>query len=210
MSESRSEIMELNHINVKLLVQDPKQVDLDPLVSIFHNWIQHQVTDERLLDVADYRHVVAGPGVFLIGLEADYSLDQTDNRLGVRYNRKAVFDGSNQDRLNQAASAALRAFERLEDEASLGGTLRFNGQDVEISINDRLLAPNSEETRKDLGPDFELFASRLFGGSDYSLSYPNDPRRLFTGFLRASRPISVTTLLENLLSTSPLAGFTQN
>ncbi|HEV3041741.1 MAG TPA: hypothetical protein VHA33_28510 [Candidatus Angelobacter sp.] len=202
--------MELNHINVKLLVREPAQVDLDPVVPIFHNWIQNQMSDERLLDVADYRHVAAGPGVILIGLEADYSLDQADHRLGLRYNRKAVLDGSNQDRLNQAASAALTAFARLEDEPGLKGKLRFNGHDVEISINDRLLAPNSEETRKELSPDFEFFASRLFGGAEYSLSYNNDHRRLFTGFLRASRPLTVTTLLENLLSASPLAGFTPN
>ena len=197
--------MELHHINVKLLVQDPEQVDLEPLAPIFHNWIQHQASDERLLDVADYRHVVAGPGVILIGLEADYSLDQTDNRIGLRYNRKAVFEGSNQDRLNQAASAALRAVARLEDETSLEGKLRFNGQDVEISINDRLLAPNSEETRKDLKPDFELFASRLFGGAEYSLSYNMASRRIFTVFLRASQASSVTDLLENLSAGSPIS-----
>ncbi|HEV2990814.1 MAG TPA: hypothetical protein VG759_20415 [Candidatus Angelobacter sp.] len=202
--------MELHHINVKLLVQDPEQVDLEPLAPIFHNWIQRQASDERLLDVADYRHVVAGPGVILIGLEADYSLDQTDNRIGLRYNRKAVFEGSNQDRLNQAASAALRALARLENETSLEGKLRFNGQDVEISINDRLLAPNSEETRKELKPDFELFTSRLFGGAEYSLSYNTDPRRLFTAFLRTSKPMPVTNLLENLSAESPLTGFTQN
>jgi hypothetical protein len=202
--------MELNHINVKLLAKEPVEVDLDPVVPIFHNWIQNQMSDERLLDVADYRHVAAGPGVILIGLEADYSLDQTDHRLGLRYNRKAVLDGSNQDRLNQAASAALTAFARLEDEPSLEGKLRFNGHDVEISINDRLLAPNSEETRKELRPDFELFSSRLFGGEQYSLSYNTDPRRLFTVFLRASTPIPIMNLLENLSSVSPMAGFRSN
>ena len=31
----------------------------------------------------------AGPGVMLIGHQADYSVDNTDDRLGVRYNRKA-------------------------------------------------------------------------------------------------------------------------
>ena len=192
--------MELNHINVKLFVKDPEGIDLEPVVPVFHNWIQGQICEERLLDVADYRHVPDGPGVILIGHEADYSVDNTDSRLGVRYNRKAVLGGSNQDRLKQAARAALNAFERLEAEESLGGKLHFNGQDVEVFINDRLLAPNRDQTREVLEPEFQAFSDKLFGAGNYSLSYSSDPRRLFTVFLKASRPHPVTDLLSNLTS----------
>ncbi len=199
--------MELNHINVKLLVKNPEEVDLEPVVPVFHNWIQGQIYDEQLLDVADYRHVPAGPGVILIGLQGDYSVDNTDNRLGVRYNRKAVLDGDNQDRLKQAARAALNACQRLEEEASLQGKLRFNGQDVEVFINDRLTAPNREETREALKPDFHSFANQLFGKNEYSLSYGSDPRRLFTVSLKTSQAIPVTELLVNLASSSAVASF---
>jgi len=199
--------MELNHINVKLLVKNPEEVDLEPVVPVFHNWIQGQIYDEQLLDVADYRHVPAGPGVILIGLQGDYSVDNTDNRLGVRYNRKAVIDGDNQDRLKQAARAALNACQRLEEEASLQGKLRFNGQDVEVFINDRLTAPNREATREALKSDFQSFANQLFGKNEYSLSYGSDPRRLFTVSLKASQAIPVTELLANLASSSAMASF---
>jgi len=199
--------MELNHINVKLLVKNPEEVDLEPVVPVFHNWIQGQIYDEQLLDVADYRHVPAGPGVILIGLQGDYSVDNTNNRLGVRYNRKAVIDGDNQDRLKQAARAALNACQRLEEEASLQGKLRFNGQDVEVFINDRLTAPNREETREALKSDFQSFANQLFGKNEYSLSYGSDPRRLFTVSLKASQTIPVTELLANLASSSAMASF---
>ena len=199
--------MELNHINVKLLVKNPGEVDLEPVVPVFHNWIQGQIYDEQLLDVADYRHVPAGPGVILIGLQGDYSVDNTDNRLGVRYNRKAVIDGDNQDRLKQAARAALNACQRLEEEASLQGKLRFNGQDVEVFINDRLTAPNREETREALQSDLQSFANQLFGKNEYSLSYGSDPRRLFTVSLKASQAIPVTELLANLASSSAMASF---
>ena len=43
--------------------------------------------------MADYRHVPEGPGVMLIGHQANYSVDNTDNRLGVRYNRKEPLEG---------------------------------------------------------------------------------------------------------------------
>ena len=59
--------MQLQHVNVKLLVQNPGEVDLEPLIPIFHGWIQDQIGEELLLDIADYRHVDGGPGVVLIG-----------------------------------------------------------------------------------------------------------------------------------------------
>src|SRR5919198_4013028 len=105
--------IELQHINVKLFVNDPEKVDVQAVVPLFHRWIQGQIFDELLLDVADYSHVPDGPGVVLIGHEADYALDNTEGRLGVRYNRKASLPGCNRDRLIQATRAALNAFQRL-------------------------------------------------------------------------------------------------
>jgi hypothetical protein len=211
--------IDLQHINVKLLLknknEDAQALDLDPVIPVFHGWIQQQVADELLLDVADYRHVQAGPGVVLIGHEADYSLDNADGRLGVRYNRKAILDGNNQDRLAQATRAALSASQRLQQDMRLNGKLNFNGQDIEIFINDRLLAPNTPATREALRPEFQAFAERLFGGSEYSLSFGSesfsssaesaDPRRLLTVFLRAARTFTVEDLMENLKSASPSA-----
>ena len=57
--------MELQHLNVKLLVKEPEEAALEPLIPVFHSWIEEQVFEELLLDVADYRHVHAGPGVVL-------------------------------------------------------------------------------------------------------------------------------------------------
>src|SRR5580704_1068097 len=117
--------MNLQHVNAKLFVKNQEEVDLERLIPVFHSWIKDGVFEELLLDVADYRHVFEGPGVAIIGHEANYSVDNADSRLGVRYNRKATLDGSNQDRLKQAARAALQAFQRLEDEPRLNGKIRF-------------------------------------------------------------------------------------
>ena len=192
--------MTLQHVNVKLLVENPAQVDLEPLIPIFHEWIQRQVFEELLLDVADYRHVNGGPGVMLIGHQADYSVDDTDHRLGVRYNRKAAFEGSNLDRLQQAARAALTACERLEQDPRMGGRLRFNGQQIELFINDRLLAPNNDESRKAADAELQAFAAKLFKNSDYALSYQQDSRRLFGASVKTSRKFSTAELLANLTS----------
>lgn len=188
--------LELQHINVKLLLKDTANVDFDAVTPVFHSWIQGQVFEELLLDVADYRHVHGGPGIVLIGHEADYSLDNTDDRWGIRYNRKTVVHSNNQKRLEEAVRAALIACQRLQRDDKL--KLHFKGNEMEISVNDRALAPNSQETREALTPEFQTFAQRLFRGGEYSLSLDADPRRLFRVFLKASRSFTVDELLGNL------------
>lgn len=190
--------MNLQHVNIKLLVKSPEALDLEPLIPIFHRWIKEGVFEEIPLDIADYRHVPEGPGVVLIGHRANYSVDNTDGRLGVRYNRKAPLDGSNQDRLRQAAHAALLACQRLESEAALGGKLRFNGQDIDIFFNDRILAPNQEKTRKAAEPEVHGLCRDLFGGTDYALCFNTDPRKLLTVSVRTSQLFEVADLLKNL------------
>ena len=167
--------IELQHINVKLLLKESENLKLDSVIPVFHSWIQGQIFDELLLDVADYRHVKDGPGLMLIGHEADYSLDNTDGLLGVRYNRKAPLPGTNLDRLIQATRSALVACQRLESDPRLNGKFHFNGQDVQLIINDRLLAPNTETTRQAVEPDFERFAVKLFGLS--GSSHPDESRQ---------------------------------
>jgi hypothetical protein len=190
----------LQHVNVKLFAKDPEDVDLEPLIPVFHNWIKAKVFDELLLDVADYRHVHEGPGVLLIGQQANYSVDNTDGRLGVRYNRKYPLEGSNQDRLKQAARSALTAFQRLETEVGLNGKLRFNEHEIEVFVNDRLLAPNRDSTREAVKPELEAFLGKLFRGSEYTLSQGSDPRSLFAVYAKSSRAFSVSDLLANLAS----------
>jgi hypothetical protein len=188
--------LELQHINVKLLLKDPENFNLDSVIPVFHSWIQDQIFDELLLDVADYRHVKHGPGLMLIGHEADYSLDNTDGLLGIRYNRKAPLEGTNMDRLIQATRSALLACQRLESDTRLDGRCHFNGQDVQLFINDRLLAPNEQPTRQAVAPDFQLLANKLFEHAE--LTYNIDPRRLLSASIRSSRPVSTGDLLNNL------------
>ena len=195
--------MEFQHVNVKLFVKNAEQVNLEALVPVFHGWIQNQGSGELLLDVADYRHVPSGPGVVLIGHQGNYSLDNSGGRLGVRYNRKAPLEETNYDRLVQAAQAALAACQRLETEPSLAGTVQFNGREIEVFINDRLLAPNTPQTRAAADLEFRTFFSTLFGAVGYTISHPQDPRGLFSVHVRTSQAFDTTELLANLNSLTP-------
>ena len=95
----------IQHIRVKIFAREPVSVDLGDAIPVFHRWIQDRVCPEMLIDVADYRHVPAGPGVLLIGHEANYSLDLAKNRLGLLYSRKQA-GGDAQENLRQAFDAA--------------------------------------------------------------------------------------------------------
>ena len=190
--------MELQHINVKLFLERPKKVDLDAAIFVLHGWVQDQVCEELLIDVADYRHLDGGPGVMLIGHEANYSLDLADQKLGVRYNRKAPLEGTNEDRLTQATCAALNAFNRLASDPKLAHQYIFNGTELQLFVNDRLLAPNRKETFEALKPELEAFFRKLYGKNGFSLSCGGDPRNLFSVIVKTSRSFGAEELLKNL------------
>jgi len=164
------------HVRVKIFARRP--VDLDGAIPVFHRWIQEHACPEMLIDVADYRHVPNGPGVLLIGHEAAYSLDNTRGRLGVLYSRKLA-GGSAQENLAQAFDAALTAARRLQAEPEFQGKLQFNPGDCEISINDRLLAPNTPDTYLSLKPELDRFLTERWGAGSYSIEPRGEPRELF-------------------------------
>ncbi|MCI0419612.1 MAG: hypothetical protein L0387_44700 [Acidobacteria bacterium] len=190
--------MELQHINVKLYLQHPEKVKQESLVPVFHEWIQNQVCEELLIDVADYRHVHAGPGVVLIGHQADYSLDNTGNRMGIRYNRKAALAGSNRDRFAQALRSALQACQRLESDARLASTFRFNRQDLKLFVNDRMLAPKFGRDAVSVETEFRDFFGDVVGTGEFEMKVEADSRSLFGAEIKTAQPFDVEGVLARL------------
>ena len=174
----------VQHINVKVFAMANPDLVLADAIPVFHQWIRDGVMPELLIDVADYLHVPEGPGILLIGHEANYSLDERDGRVGLLYNRKAALEGTFQSRLKQAHEAALAACERLEKDPAFGGKLKFDRSQLEVFVNDRLLAPNTEETWQALKPEIEKY----FAGA--KIAHTGEPRDLFRVSLQntAQRP----------------------
>jgi len=170
--------MNLQHVIVKIPVEGNLGIEPGELINVFHRWVAEQSMPELLIDVADLRHVPSGPGVILVGSQADYSLDHAGGQWGVQYRRKDVVDGSNVDRLTQAFNAARQACERLEQE--FAGRLRFSRSHAEVIFNDRLLAPNTDETRTAATPDLEAFAKAAFAPAAARITpHDGDRRRRF-------------------------------
>jgi len=186
--------MNIQHINLKFYLENPEAVKLAEYAPVFNTWIQTQRLDELLIDVADYLHVHHGPGLMLIGFEADYSLDNRAGRLGLLYNRKSQLQGTNQEKLIQAAGAALTVAQILEKEHGL----KFNASELQVVINDRLLAPNTAETFAALETDLKAFFSKLYHGTSYHLAHRTDPRDRFTVNVKTDSAFDVDVLLKNL------------
>lgn len=188
--------MDLQGINVKFFVAEPGQVPLTDFIDVFHSWIQ--ATDGIYHDVADYSHMNAGPGIVLVAHEANISIDETGGRRGLLYNHKRPLQGSNQERLRWAFKRALDYCRRIEKAPSLQGRLKFRGDQALFLINDRLLAPNTEETFQDVRSDLEDLAQALYGGAEFTLERETDPKRRFSVQIRTPIRFDVATLLKNL------------
>jgi hypothetical protein len=189
--------MELQKLNIKVFVGEPDQVPLTTFIDIFHSWIQ--ATDGIYYDVADYSHMRAGPGIVLVAHEANISIDETGGRRGLLYNLKQPLQGSNRDRLRWVFKVTLENCRRIEEEPSMKGRIRFLGNEALFLINDRLLAPNTEETFRVVRPDLEDIAQTLYVGANVSLEPSTRDRRDRFG-VKIKTPISfdVVTLLKNL------------
>lgn len=186
--------MNIQHINIKFYLENPETINLADYAAVFNTWIQNHRLEELLIDVADYLHVHHGPGIMLIGHEADYSLDNRVGRLGLLYNRKAQLDGTTQEKLAQAVRAVLTVAQILEKENGL----TFNTREVQVIVNDRLLVPNTAETFEALEPDLRAFFSRLYDDAEYTLSHNAEPRERFTINLTTASNPGVGSLLKNV------------
>ena len=171
--------MEIQHFRVKLFATPESHPDLGAAIQVFHRWIQERRLPEMMIDVSDYQHVPAGPGVILVCHEAIYGLDQGHGRLGLLYNRRTAWEGSITGRLRQALDAAETAAALLEQEPEFSSSLRFDRQAWEVTVNDRALAPNTEATWDALSPVIEDVFNGRMGPGRYRLHHHGEPRELF-------------------------------
>ena len=184
--------MELQKIGVKVFATAPSEIPLTDFIDIFHSWIQ--LSDGVYYDVADYSHMQAGPGIVLVANDANVSIDDTGNRRGLLYNHKAHLNGSNREKIHKVFRSAFENCRRLEQEPSLQGRLRFSMDELVFLINDRLLAPNTEETLAALRPDLKRVVRDLVGDASFTLEHTPDRRQRFSVTVCASKPLQLDKL----------------
>lgn len=175
----------MQNVNIKIFVAGGSTPRFADAIPVFHRWIQSRDLPEMLIDVADYSHVPEGPGVVLIGHEANYALDNARNRPGLLYSRKAATDAPPNESLKKAYDAALSASLRLESEPEFQGKLHFDPTSLEITLNDRLLYPNTDAGWSSVEPALTAFLDGLYGAGSYSLTRSSDARERLSAVVAA-------------------------
>ena len=135
---------DLYRVCVKIYAPEPEGLADTEFVPIFHDWIRDQVLDLVPIDVADYAHAPAGPGIMLIAHEASFALDRADGRFGLLVQRRIPVEGGAAEAVAITLRQALTVAARLERDPRLAGRLRFDPSLVRVESNDRLRAPNSD------------------------------------------------------------------
>jgi hypothetical protein len=191
-------VTDLQRLGVKLFAEDADGVELPEFIPIFHRWIQGRVLDQLLIDVADYSHVLAGPGILLVAHEGNFSIDEQRSRRGLAYYAKREMEGDLQTRLAALCRTTIAASRRLAAEPELDGRLRFRGDDICVFANDRLMAPNTEDTFERMEPVLRDLARTLYPDIECSLSREPDPKERFAVTLSAGCRVDTADLLARL------------
>jgi len=187
--------MQAQKLQVKFFARD--EINETSLVPVFHDWIRERVVpDELLIDVADYSHVPDGPGVMIIGHQADYAVDRDGGRQGFTYSRKRLGEGEFEARVEDTFRRALRSCVRLEGQAGLGA--RFGTGEVVFRIQDRLLAPNNEASVAAIRPALDATLAKLYPGATAKVDSVGDAREPLTLRVTVSSDASAAQLLSRL------------
>ena len=188
--------MPTHKISVKFYLDQGQNIAPETWFKTFNTWISAHHGSDVLIDVADYSHVPAGPVTLLLGHQYDISIDDSDKKRGLLYNRKQPEGDNFAQSLSSAIRAACETCQRLEAEDSVNVT--FRGNELRLILNDRLNAPNTEGTLSAIQEDLNNLLSRLYKGANVAIQRREDKKQRFTLDVQAEGEWPVTKLLENL------------
>jgi hypothetical protein len=175
--------MNVHRLGVKFFVADPTSIHLDDFIPIFHRWIQKQnLTGHLLVDVHDYSHMHNGPGILLVAHEGNFSIDTADGRPGLLYYRKTPTSLAPAEHIATILKSAVQASRLLEKD----GRIRLNMDEFVVVANDRLNAPNDEETFAELRPVLAAALKQVFEKEFKLTRSTNDPKERLTVQVKTS------------------------
>ena len=190
--------MNLKRLGTKLFLDRPSTLDIRELIPVFHQWIQQQpISGHLLLDVHDYSHVPKGPGILLVGHQGDFNVDIVGNQVGLGYVSKQSSIESETAQLTAAITALLEGSSLLESTVFSEGSPRFDRGLFQISIPDRLAAPNTEKTFQWFRGQLHRFWQDTLKSDLFDIVHLGGPRDPFTVNVLLESPPSSQTLLSS-------------
>jgi len=190
--------MDLHKFGIKFFAAPGERFDILKLIPMYHRWIQHKALQDLLIDVADYSHVPAGPGVMLIAHEGNYALDEMGHERGVLYYSKRRLDGDLRERFVSVTAKALKAAQLMIEADEVGGALAIRGNRLQFFANDRLVAPNTDAAYAELEPALTTLFDRLYAGAPYTVARESDPGERLSVRVQAALDMPLQTLLDRL------------
>jgi hypothetical protein len=148
--------------------------------------------------VADYSHVQDGPVIFLSGHNECYSLDSTGRRHGLLYERRQPAEGTNAEKLTTSLKTLLAHAALVEGDATFKVKPKFLTGDVKFIVNNRAIAPNTDETLSTVKPELDALLSRIYGTGGYTLEREVDPKQRFIVHVKAKSAVTVADALKKL------------
>lgn len=187
-----------HRMSLKYFTQKPEAVDLAAFMGIFQRWIQKSSVEGLLLDVMDYKHIDNGPGIVLIGLDGDYSLDLANGQPGLLYTHKRHQIESLSELLNITFRRTLAACQTLEKDRLIRPPVRFLTGEAELKFLDHLRTPNTADTLESVRSDVQKILETLYGEALLPELISTDARESFGIRIRATNPPDIATLLSHL------------
>ena len=192
------DIIDLQQINVKVFVTEDSHIHYQNFIKVFNKWMEEADHDDYL-NYADYSFTHAGPGVLLISKHSNYSIDNAQNRHGFLYNRKHEVEGDNEQKINRAFIETFKKCQKLEQEDDLENEVSFNGSEILFMVNNRHLAPNTQETFETVKLALFPVLERIYGHTDFTLERASeDSRERFAVQISATSNLGISSLLDNL------------
>jgi hypothetical protein len=186
-------------LSLKVYLADGAAVDPAHLVPMFHGWIRQPPVDGVLVDVADYKHVGRGPAVVLVGHEADYAVDLSEERPGLVYVRKRPLPADLATDLRLGMRRLLQAACAFEERPQPHPPVRFSAEEWRLQAIDRLRFPNTPEAAADLKRWVEPALATLFAGVRLEIADAEGDRRApLTLRVRARGAPDLRGLLQRL------------
>ena len=140
--------MDLQKFGVKLFFNMNGSYSSKDFIPVFHTWIQENAVDDHLLvDVADYSHILDGPGIMLVAHEGNFSLDNENHQPGMLYMRKTEIEGNFNARFEKVLNTVIQAAKRLCDN-NIHNEIDLIRNSFRFIANDRRLAENTAKNQK--------------------------------------------------------------
>lgn len=187
-------------INVKLFLKPSTTATGHDLMPVFHKWIQEdRLTTDLMIDVADYLHVPAGPGMMLICDRSHYSWDEQGGRPGFLYRSKHTVEGAAlEKRIAETVRRAAWAASQVAADLPADKTFEADAGELHIFVQDRLRAPVTDESYAAFEQAVRKALAPALGDAALTIERKGGPRECLGLTVRATGGLGAAELAGKL------------